>query len=162
MFCNKHIVREVKDNQNLRTSIIKFRSILGDRDLRITKKRENIFRTLSAHNRPISISTLIQSLESELDMVTVYRNIELFKEIGIVNKVYSGWKYRLELSEQFKPHHHHITCSNCQKIVPVEINEKLENDIAKLGKPSGFTINSHELELTGICKNCRRSVRKRQ
>jgi len=136
-------------------SNLKFDEILSSNNLRLTNARKRIFAVLAAHHRPIKISGLIRSLAGEVDMTTVYRNIELFEKLDIINKIYTGWKYRVELSEKFRPHHHHLTCQNCGKIFPIDIGRKLESAIAKLGASQGFRPIEHELELRGLCKNCR-------
>lgn len=134
-----------------------FEEILNKKRLRVTPQRKALYRSLAGHDRPVSLKHLASSLSERMDQVTVYRNIEVFENTGIINKVYTGWKYRIELSEQFRPHHHHLTCERCGKVTPIKLGEKMESAIQSFGKRHGYKIKNHEVELHGLCKNCRKS-----
>ena len=142
------------DSISSKTNEFIFETILDKKGLRITDQRKALYQALAGHDRPVSLKHLASSLSERMDQVTVYRNIELFENIGIINKVYTGWKYRVELSEQFRPHHHHLTCEKCGKIIPIKLSEKMESLIQSFGRRHGFKIKSHEVELRGLCKNC--------
>lgn len=148
-FCrNRFILVEVIiDNE-------KFKKILKQRKLRVTGARLSLYSFLAENNGPFSVNKLVGSLSKRADRASVYRNIELFEKIGIINKVYTGWKYRIELSEKFRPHHHHLTCTDCGKIIPISLGERMEKAIGNFGDKHGFKITGHEIELSGLCKNC--------
>ncbi len=131
-----------------------FKKILKQRKLRLTGARLSIYEFLARNNRPVDTNKIVSSLASRADRASVYRNIELFEKIGVITKVYTGWKYRIELSEQFRPHHHHMTCTNCGKIIPISLGEKMEKAIENFGDKHGFKITDHQIELHGLCKNC--------
>ena len=132
----------------------KFKRILKQKGLRLTGARLSLYEFLVKTNHPLSTNKLVSSLAQHEDRASVYRNIELFEKIGIITKVYTGWKYRIELSEQFRPHHHHLTCSNCGRIVPISLGEKMEKAIGNFGDKHGFKITGHQIELTGLCSSC--------
>lgn len=118
----------------------------------VTKPRLAVFEQL-LDQEPLSMYDLVQKLP-ETDRASVYRTVALFEELGIVIRINIGWKYKLELSEAFTSHHHHMSCLNCKKIIP--INESaLEQVISQLGIAHGFTITAHQIELQGYCKACR-------
>ncbi len=97
---------------------------------------------------------LIRKLRHKMDRASIYRTIELFEKLGIVNRLQIGWKYKLELSETFAGHHHHATCLQCEKVIAFEENPELEAGIHKLAEDLGFKLTSHSLELRGLCKDC--------
>jgi Fe2+ or Zn2+ uptake regulation protein len=132
----------------------KFRKILKQRKLRLTGARLALYDFMSEHNRPLSVNKLVASLSAKADRASVYRNIELFEKIGVINKVFTGWKYRIELSEQFRPHHHHLTCQKCGKSIPISLGERMEKAIESFGEKHDFKITGHQIELHGLCKNC--------
>lgn len=138
-----------------RVDEFRFEQILEKKRLRVTDARKALYRSLAAHDKPVSLKHLASSLSEQMDLVTVYRNIEVFENIGIITKVYTGWKYRIELSEQFRPHHHHLTCEKCGKVLPLKLGENMERSIQNFGKKHGFKIKSHEVELRGLCQNCK-------
>lgn len=133
---------------------LKFEDILKKKSLRMTAERKSLYEHLSGLDEPVGIKQLVSSLSGEMDQATVYRNIELFDEIGVINKIYTGWKYRIELSEKFRPHHHHMTCINCGKVIPINLGPRMEEAIGNFGRRHGFKIKNHEVELRGLCNSC--------
>lgn len=132
----------------------KFQKILKQKKLRSTRARLSLYNFLAESNRPLSVNKLVTSLAPKADRASVYRNIELFESIGIIHKVYTGWKYRIELSEQFHPHHHHLTCQKCGKNIPISLGDRMEKAIENFGDKHDFKITSHQIELLGLCKTC--------
>jgi len=80
--------------------------------------------------------------------------LELFEKIGISIRIYTGWKYKVELSDQYSHHHHHMLCTSCDKIIAFEESEGFLKELLKLEQKHGFLAKSHSLELQGLCKNC--------
>ena len=121
-----------------------------------TKARRLIFSALEGQE-PMSMAELVARVNSSVDRASVYRAIKLFEELGIVHKLQIGWKYKLELSDDFHDHHHHIACVKCGSIQPIQENEGLESSIQTLANEHGFSLLTHQLELRGICHNCQKS-----
>src|SRR5687767_10640963 len=80
----------------------------------LTKTRQHVFNAL-ADSDTLSMSQLTGKLRQKMDRASVYRTVELFEKLGIINRLQIGWKYKLELSEAFAGHHHHATCMECGK-----------------------------------------------
>jgi len=131
-----------------------FRETLQKRKLYRTSERMRLFRELKDQKAPCSIAELVELTSDSLDTATVYRNLELFEEIGVITRVYSGWKYKVELSDKFSPHHHHMTCTNCGNVISFKESKSFEAELRKLAKSHGFDAKSHTLELKGLCTNC--------
>jgi len=92
---------------------------------------------------------------SDIDRASVYRTVALFEKLGIVKRLQMGWKYKLELSDQFHHHHHHLTCLNCGKIVPLPADPELETKLRAIAAHERFKIRDHQIEIQGLCENCR-------
>lgn len=103
---------------------------------------------------PMSMRDIAAQCEDKLDRTSLYRTIGLFEKLGLVRRVYIGWKYKVELSDVFTHHHHHIACSVCSKIVAMTEDDQIERLIAILAKRYGFAAESHQLEISGRCSNC--------
>ena len=129
-----------------------FATILRDNGYSTTKTRQAVFAALSSH-KPLSMHELVERC-SDIDRASVYRSVALFEEIGIVHRLYTGWKYTIELSDRFGLHHHHATCSRCGKIISLEEDTALESALRRLADKHSFVISGHEIELTGLCNNC--------
>ncbi|MDQ3123865.1 MAG: transcriptional repressor [bacterium] len=121
----------------------------------MTKPRKTVFGALQAP-KPKTMRQLVESLESVIDRASVYRTISLFERLGIVNRIQQGWKYRLELSDAFMPHHHHLTCQQCQRVVSFDEPEQFDVMINAVATKQGFVPHAHNLEITGLCSSCQR------
>lgn len=138
----------------MESSVKKFKKILKKNSLYVTKQRLALFTLLLNEQAPLSLQQIARRLDDKLDLVTVYRNIESLERINIIKKVYGGWNYRLELSEKFKEHHHHLTCNKCAKTLRIKLGDDIENSLKKIGNKHGFKITNHDVELYGICAKC--------
>jgi len=52
-------------------------------------------------------------------------------------------------------HHHHIVCRTCGRTVEIE-DDAVETWAAGVAKRAGFNDVDHTVEITGICRSCRR------
>lgn len=126
--------------------------ILSDRKFRLTKPRQAIFETLKKSDRPLSYQELTTA-NLGIDKVSVYRTIDLFIRLGVVMSVPHGWKQRYELAAPFRPHHHHLLCSECNVVQGIQSDE-LEKIIQVIGGRHKFQVTGHTFEITGLCRNC--------
>lgn len=133
-----------------------FIDVLKNSGKSVTKTRNLVFTAL-LQKEPQSMSELHQALKNKLDRASLYRTIDLFERLGIVQRLQIGWKYKIELSDSYNYHHHHITCNRCAMTIPVREDLTLEASIKSLAMEYGFTGISHQLEIRGICKNCQKS-----
>lgn len=123
----------------------------------LTSARKKVFGGLESHE-PQTVNELVKRLVGQVDRASVYRTIALFEKLGVVQRLQMGWKYKLELSDLFNYHHHHITCSSCGKIVPLREDVLLESAIDSVAQEYGFTTVRHQLEIQGICKDCNKTA----
>ena len=100
------------------------------------------------------MSQLITNCQMNINRATVYRVTNLFEQLGITNRLSAGWKYKLELSDQFGSHHHHATCTSCGSVIILTENNELEAFLEIWTAQAGFTMFDHQVELRGICQNC--------
>lgn len=131
----------------------RLKKLLSEQGYSITKPRMEIFKTLLAADAPIAVTELSDRL-AKVDKVSVYRTVELYEKIGIVQRVWSGFKSKIELSETFSPHHHHFTCIKCSKTVGIR-NDDLEKKLKDLENENDFELTQHSIELKGYCKDCK-------
>lgn len=118
----------------------------------ITKARREVFAALQAHEA----QTMHQLVDRchDIDRATIYRNVELFEQLGIVQRLQIGWKYQLELTDNFVHHHHHLSCTNCGVIIALPEDAELESRLLALAAGSNFRATDHQLEIRGLCVNC--------
>lgn len=100
------------------------------------------------------MQVLAQRGRGKVDRATIYRTIDLFEQLGIVNRLNIGWKYKVELSDMFADHHHHFHCTNCGTTFPLPASPMLETMIDTVAGKSGYSPRGHQLEIYGLCSGC--------
>ena len=127
--------------------------ILRENGYSITSQRLSVFDALQQIDDPITITQLADKL-TDMDRVSVYRTVELFEKVGIVHRLWTGFKSKIELSENFSPHHHHFTCLECDETIGLN-SEVLEKDLKDFECEYGFELTQHSVELSGYCTKCK-------
>lgn len=135
-----------------------FRTFLTTHGYRLTASRETVFKLLLHAAEPQSMRELITKAGSSVDRVSVYRTVELFEKLDIVHRIYIGWKYRLELSDEFIPHHHHLSCLGCGKMIDIAGEEHLDEYVKSIAIKYGFQPRHHQFEIDGYCQTCVRKL----
>jgi len=135
------------------TGMTLFEQTMKSHHMRISNGRRDIFQVLSDASQPLSIQEIVARIDSA-HFVSVYRSIDALRKVRIIKQVPQGFKNRYELSDSFKPHHHHISCERCD--YSAEINDKrIESLMKELAAKSGLTPTTHHFEMYGICEKCR-------
>lgn len=132
---------------------------------RWTASREEIFDILVKTEQHLSakdIHQLLQPLNPEVGLTTVYRTLELLDKAGLVRKVNSGDGHvRFEYCRGVRSdHHHHLICTACGKILNYRDFEQEELDLVRrteevLARKHGYLIRDHNIEFLGLCEECR-------
>jgi Fur family transcriptional regulator, ferric uptake regulator len=134
------------------TGIQKVKNTLKEAHSSATKGRLAVFSHLATAG-PMSVGELAHQLQEDVDRATVYRTVELYEKLGIVNRIWHGFKHQVELSEIFTPHHHHALCQQCGKTIDITSPE-LEAALTSLAKKHHFLTLNHSVELSGYCSEC--------
>lgn len=124
---------------------------------KLTKARKAILAVLEKNTLPITVADVHAGLVkagTDVDLVTVYRNLAMLHELGLVNIVgFHEGQMRYEVVHG-RAHHHHIQCRGCGKIInlmlcPLKRLTKLVEEQTK------FAVDGHALEFFGWCPQCR-------
>lgn len=125
---------------------------------KFTKQRQIIFNAIknanSKHLTPEELFSIVHQNNKQVGIATVYRTLNIFEELGIVNKQeFTDSVNTYELIGQNDAHHDHLICENCGKIVEEKI---LENDeLAEILKDKyDFDLDYYSLRIYGICSDC--------
>ncbi|MEO9222693.1 MAG: transcriptional repressor [Mycobacteriaceae bacterium] len=94
----------------------------------------------------------------KIGIATIYRNLKLFAETGMVDTVHredGEVQYRLcglpaTRTTDGEPHHHHVVCRECGASVMVEAPE-VEAWADMVAAAAGYTEVSHTVEIFGLC-----------
>jgi Fe2+ or Zn2+ uptake regulation protein len=126
--------------------------ILRNKGFSNTAVRQNIFESLQG-KEPLTIQNIISS-NPTIDRASVYRTIDLFEKIGVVQRLQIGWKYKIELTDQFHAHHHHVVCIVCGRIDNFSEPDYVESNVMRAASKLGYKPTSHQLEIRGLCPDC--------
>ena len=134
-----------------------FKILLKSNNLKFTSQREAILKTLfnnPDHFTPENLYMLVKETypESNVGITTVYRTLNLLEENNIATSISFGSQgKKFELGN--KPHHDHLICEKCGKIVEFE-DHKIEQLQEKIATLHDFKLTNHLMQLYGICQEC--------
>ena len=134
-------------------STTKLQEVLLENGFKLTSARMATFEALSLQH-PVAVADIIRVVGKRADRVSVYRTLHIFEELGIVHRIYFGWKYKYELSDMFTKHHHHISCISCGKIVDINDEVHIKQFIDDEAQKTGFRVIRHFFEIEGLCLDC--------
>jgi Fur family ferric uptake transcriptional regulator len=132
-------------------------AFLARNGIRATDQRVFVVQELAREQNDATAMQLYDRLRrrgTNIGLATVYRTLALLHERGAVDTLahHAGELcYRL-CGEQ---HHHHLVCSGCHRVVELHDCD-LEGWVARSAKRYGFTATGHEVEIVGLCGDCRR------
>lgn len=104
-------------------------------------------------NRFVSAKTVMDHLRNDIGKVscdTVYRNLYLFKNIGIIDVTSYKGENLFHLKNKINTHEHKFICTACRKttalnLCPMEIVDTSLDD---------YFIQTHKFEVYGLCQSC--------
>jgi Fe2+ or Zn2+ uptake regulation protein len=125
---------------------------------RLTPNREALVEALADAPRPLTIPE-IRGMRAGLAQSSVYRNLVVLEEAGIVHRVVGADDFaRWELAEHLTGHHHHLICASCGRVEDVPASAGLERSVAAaaaaITRTTGFRTQHHRLDLVGVCATC--------
>ena len=87
----------------------------------------------------------------KISLGTVYRNLEIMSECGIIQKLdIGGTQKRFDATAHV---HYHVRCNQCGRVDDLDLPPDFNMEKAA-GKLTSFKILRHRLEFTGICPQC--------
>ena len=119
------------------------------------RKRDAILSCLRQTTEHPSADWVYAKLKPEipdLSLGTVYRNLALFKEQGLITSL--GTVKGVERFDGNTDPHVHYICSGCGKVLDLAEIQVPEELNASAAMASGGRVDSCQLTFTGICKNC--------
>jgi len=130
---------------------------LREQGYRLTPQRLMILSAIHASNRHISAEEIYAQVCANypnVNISTVYRTLELLKELGLVTETdLGGGKFRYHSVE--KGHHHHLICRKCGRIF--ELDEAVLNPIeGTILRKYGFKADLSHLAVFGNCVQCQK------
>ena len=106
----------------------------------------------TGHFTASDLEGVVRDRRLGISRATLFRALELLTELGVVE--------RLDLptgEHAYVPcaraHHHHVICSRCGRTAEVD-DCGVAEAVSEIARKSGYRIDSHRLELFGLCRHC--------
>lgn len=128
----------------------------GIKDRPSTPQRRLLFDTLREAKGHLDARELYRTAaekDPRISLATVYRNLRLFKELGLVeerrlDEVHCYYEIKRA------PEHYHMVCTACGRVV--EFESSLVSDLAaEVQRNSDFDVTRAVLYLEGYCPECK-------
>jgi Fur family peroxide stress response transcriptional regulator len=122
---------------------------------RSSRQRDRILEALRNTNTHPTADWIYAKIKGEfpkLSLGTVYRNIAVLIDQGLVQRIQSGSTFdRFEANPTF---HYHLICERCGRIsdFKMPLDKDLEKEASQL---TDFTIHHHRIDFYGICPQCK-------
>lgn len=133
-----------------------FLQYLRENGHRVTSERLTLFDEIFSQHGHIDAEQLLESLrerEVKISRATVYRNLDLLVECGLVRRHRLG--RRRYLYEHVHPgqHHDHLVCTECGRVVEF-VSPGISALQAEICRAHGFEPSRHQLQIFGVCTRC--------
>jgi Fe2+ or Zn2+ uptake regulation protein len=94
-----------------------------------------------------------------ISQATVYRTLNLFKELGLIDEMRLG-NIRCYYEVKQSPEHQHLVCRGCGKVMEFQ-NPHFKKLVEAIRREHGFKVTKAELYLEGYCPKCEEKERTR-
>ncbi len=132
------------------------RSLPGKRATSQRKILLDLIQQANGHVDADELYRRAREQEHAISLSTVYRNLKLFKDLGLVEERHFDEEHHHYESKDVAEHHH-LLCSICGKVV--EFVSPLAKQMKRqIESKNGFVITDVEIRMRGYCASCRQSV----
>ena len=124
--------------------------------LRMTRQRKVILdelRKVTSHPTADEIYNMVRRQLPGISLGTVYRNLEILSESGMIQKLESGGSARRY--DGNPKMHYHIRCVRCEQVCDFPVGTLSALDSA-IRKGCGYEILGYRLEFIGLCPKCKK------
>ena len=131
---------------------------LEDAGVRMTAPRREVVKLIAARDGHFTAAELVEDARAQrqhIGRATVFRSLELLSSVGAIERLDLPNGEHAYISCE-PAHHHHVVCSSCGRSSDFD-DAELSAVVASVAKRTGYRIDSHRLELFGLCDACRAS-----
>jgi Fur family peroxide stress response transcriptional regulator len=131
-----------------------FRQLAWKCGLAATHQRRVVYEAVvgsHGHHSPEKIYAAVRRKIPSISLATVYNNLRLFVERGLLREV-TPHASTLLVDGNLEPHHH-LVCSRCKSVQDIE-GEFIDFERLSRQLPDGFDLTEPLVEVFGLCRRC--------
>jgi Fur family transcriptional regulator, ferric uptake regulator len=150
---SNHPLATITGSRSVEASVNEACSRIRTAGMRVTKPRVALVETLLKLDGPVSIERIHQQVGiTSCDLVTIYRCLAAFENLGLVRRSYLHNGTCLYEQTLGSARHYHIVCKSCGKTDQVDyiLAEGMEQKL----QDKGYAQISHVVEFFGVCRDC--------
>jgi Fur family ferric uptake transcriptional regulator len=137
--------------------VVELMEALAEAGVRSTEPRRAVAELIAARNGHFTARELVDDAAARrlgIGRATVFRALELFVDLGLVERLDLPTGEHAYVACAPDQHHHHVVCSRCGRSTDVE--DCGMADVAReVARRTGYRIERHRVELFGVCPDCR-------
>lgn len=134
----------------------RFLQFLRSRGHRVTQERLALFEEIFSQHKHIDAEELLGAMKArglKISRATVYRNLDLLVECGMVRKQRLGQDRFLYEHVHGGQHHDHLVCTRCGRVVEF-VSPGIAALQGEICRAHGFVPSHHTLQISGLCNSC--------
>jgi len=141
--------------RNIRKNIHAFsgRSVTAQRQLLLS-----LLKKAGGHITAKELYKRASMKKESISMATVYRTLQLFKELGLVEERRLGQVY-CYYEVKGPTDHQHLVCRSCGQVMDFE-SPLIDKLVKELKQKRGFSLTKIEVYMEGYCQRCRKEAYK--
>lgn len=113
----------------------------------------DVIQNLGGHCTSAQVLESVGETDESIGRASVFRTLDLLTQLGIIRPTYVDTSMTPQYVMMPNGHHHHIICSNCNRVIEFE-NCGLSELTDKLEAEYNLNITGHLLEFYAECKDC--------
>lgn len=123
----------------------------------ITRPRRTMAEIIASHEGRFTADDLVgeaSRARPRVGRATVFRSLEIFESLHLVERVHLVRSVHAYVACDPGRHHHHLICEMCERSIPIG-DVDIDPVTKAIEERTGYRVDSHLLELFGLCPACR-------
>ena len=133
-----------------------FEQFLKEQGLSFTMQRKLILEQIFRDHNHFEVEEVVEALrnrKTRVSRATVYRTLSYLEDCRLIRRVDLGHGHSHFEHTLGHKQHEHLYCKKCGKIIEFT-DPALEQRIRKISNRNHFIVQTHMVQIFGICKNC--------
>jgi Fur family ferric uptake transcriptional regulator len=112
----------------------------------------SLIETRTGHFTAADLEADPRAHRARIGRATIFRSLDLLSTLGVIERIdLPNGEHAYVACEP--EHHHHVVCSSCGQSADFD-DVDLSAVVEAVGRRTGYRIDTHRLELFGLCRSC--------